>query len=193
MVKPIIKFPKPSLRLRCKEVSFPLTPELSEHIRDLRHTLAATPNGIALASNQIATEGHRVFVVKPDVLVPAVATMQQRGMVKMPEIFINPKWEVYPPHEIDTHPYDWPEHAAFVEGCLSVPELAMPHVRQYWVEVEAQDEDGSRFVWIGRALGARIVQHECDHLDGKLLLDYADRKKQFQIRTEAINNRKKGR
>ena len=167
MVRKIIKFPAPSLRVPCKAVSFPLTPELSEHISDLKDTLATTPHGVALASNQILAEGHRVFVVRPGLNLPKVKSMS--GEDSLPEVVINPKWEVYPPHEIDTqHPYDWPEHAGFVEGCLSIPELSMPHVRQYWVEMEYQDEEGRTHVTIARQLAARIIQHECDHLDGIL-------------------------
>lgn len=199
MIRKIIKFPAPSLRSACKPVDFSTADRgaLLSHIRDLKDTLAATPHGVALASNQVLTEGYRVFVVREGLQVPGVKSMMMEktkdGMMSIPDVFVNPTWEIYNPHEIDTfHPYDFPEHLAFIEGCLSVPEYAAPTNRQYWVDVTAQDEDGNRFVWIGRGFGARIIQHECDHLDGKLVLDYADRKTQFSTRAEAIKNRRKG-
>jgi peptide deformylase len=198
MVKRIIKFPAPSLRTPCKVVSFPLTPELSEHIRDLKDTLAATPHGVALASNQIATEGHRVFVVKPEVEWPLVRTM---AGASPPQVVINPIIAEYPPHELDMSMWkpiirfddELLEYKCFVEGCLSVPELNAPNPKRgYWVEMEYQDEDGRKCVYVARGLTARMIQHECDHLEGKLIYDYANKDVQVRVRMEAIKNRRKG-
>ncbi len=191
-VRKIIKFPSPSLAVPCREVQFPLSEELREHIRDLRDTLDATANGVALASNQIVPEGWRVFVVKPDVWVPGVPSVNR---AQLPLVVINPTWTVYPPHQIDeilVHHYGR-EHFDFVEGCLSIPEVGEKIRRQFWTEMEYQDETGAKLVYIGAGLGARIIQHECDHLDGRLIVDHLDDRKRIFIRNQAIKNRKAGR
>ncbi len=173
-MKKIIKFPALSLRQPCREVSFPLSDDLLEHIQDLKDTLAATSNGVALASNQILAEGRRVFVVKPG--------------TRLQEVVINPAWKPVPIDEdgfIRTRLVD--------EGCLSVPEAELRTQRFSLIEVKFQDIDGERQELRVLELDSQIVQHECDHLDGKLLLDYADPKAQIRVRNEAIRNRKAGR
>ena len=168
MIRKIIKFPAPSLRAPCKAVAFPITPALLEHIGDLRETLAATPHGVALASNQVLAEGHRVFVVKLG--------------NELPEVVIEPRYDVIRAGG----------ELREVEGCLSIPELSMVNTRHQSVYLRWRGEDGRDYAGAFHGLAARIVQHECDHLDGKLLYDYADRRTQVRVRTEAIKNRKRG-
>jgi peptide deformylase len=103
------------------------------------------------------------------------------GLTYMPEVVINPTWEPYPPHAIDellVH-HLGQEHLDFVEGCLSVPEYSGKTRRHFWAELH---------YW-----AARIIQHECDHLDGKLIVDLLDKKQQIFLRNQAIKNRKAGR
>jgi peptide deformylase len=198
-VKKIIKFPAPSLRTPCREVPFPLSDEVREHIGDLRDTLSATPNGVALASNQVLAEGWSVFVVKPQVEWPLVRSMSGEPP---PQVVINPTISEYPPHEIDIGPTWAPpvqyerelfEYRCFVEGCLSVPELNAPNPhRGYWIEMEYWDEEGRKCIYVARGLTARMIQHECDHLAGKLIYDYASKDVQLRVRAEAIRNRKRG-
>lgn len=173
MVRRIIKFPAPSLRVLCREVSFPLTEELQQHIRDLKDTLAATPNGVALASNQVAAEGHRVFIVKPG--------------LSLPEVVINPTWR-----GVDALGEGLCRVKYLDEGCLSIPEHQTKIHRNSLILAEFQDETGVKHVQEVLGLASQIVQHECEHLDGKLLLDHADRKTQVRVRAEAIRNRKRG-
>ncbi|WP_402469395.1 peptide deformylase [Isoptericola aurantiacus] len=61
------------------------------------------------------------------------------------------------------------------EGCLSVPELFYPTTRAWYARVEGVDLDGNEVVVEGTDLMARCLQHECDHLDGKLYLDRLER------------------
>lgn len=61
------------------------------------------------------------------------------------------------------------------EGCLSVPGLWYPTTRAWYAKVEGIDLDGNPVVVEGTGLMARALQHECDHLDGKLYLDRLDR------------------
>jgi peptide deformylase len=170
MIKPIIKFPAPWLQLKCCAITFPITPKMSDHISDLKDTLANTPNGIALASNQILTEGYRVFVVRP-------------GSCDLPEVVINPTWSAI--GFGDRVPHD--------EGCLSIPEYRSFTLRTESVLLLGLTEDGGFIDREFKGLAAQIIQHECDHLDGRTILDYADKKTRFQVRAEAIKNRKMGR
>ncbi len=57
------------------------------------------------------------------------------------------------------------------EGCLSVPDLRGVVPRWTRVRVEALDRDGSRLAFMADGFHARVVQHECDHLDGHVYLD----------------------
>lgn len=61
------------------------------------------------------------------------------------------------------------------EGCLSVPGLYYPTTRAWYARVEGTDLDGRPVVVEGTDLMARCLQHECDHLDGKLYLDRLER------------------
>jgi len=61
------------------------------------------------------------------------------------------------------------------EGCLSVPGLWYPTTRAWYARVVGQDVDGNELVVEGTGLMARCLQHECDHLDGKLYLDRLER------------------
>lgn len=169
MVKKIIRFPNESLRSECKIVDFSSVDKdaLREHIRDLKDTLSATPNGLALASNQILPLGFRIFVVKQPSLLP--------------EVIINP-----------THTPNREFTKMEAEGCLSVPELNTLVERAIRVALTYFDVDGQKYTSVISGLEARIVQHECDHLDGKLIYDYVDKRTQIKIRQLAIKNRKAG-
>lgn len=61
------------------------------------------------------------------------------------------------------------------EGCLSVPGLWYPTTRAWYARVVGTDLDGEELVVEGTGLMARCLQHECDHLDGKLYLDRLER------------------
>lgn len=73
------------------------------------------------------------------------------------------------------------------EGCLSVPELWFPVLRYPRATVRGIDLDGAEVVISGEGLMAQALQHECDHLDGKLYLNRLDRENRGeamrQIRT----------
>ena len=60
------------------------------------------------------------------------------------------------------------------EGCLSVPELSWEIVRPRQIHLKAYDLDGNEVTLEAEDLEARLFQHELDHLEGKILLDYLD-------------------
>lgn len=66
------------------------------------------------------------------------------------------------------------------EGCLSVPGLWFPTERAWYARVEGIDLDGKPVVVEGEELMARCLQHETDHLEGKLYIDRLERKYRVQ-------------
>ena len=66
------------------------------------------------------------------------------------------------------------------EGCLSVPKLWFPTKRAWYARVEGVDLDGNAVVVEGEELMARMLQHECDHLEGKLYIDRLERAERKQ-------------
>lgn len=75
-------------------------------------------------------------------------------------VFINPEITAY---SVETGPYE--------EGCLSIPGVYYNVDRPVKVTIKAQDENGKVFSLKASGLLARVIQHEYDHLDGKLFID----------------------
>jgi len=68
------------------------------------------------------------------------------------------------------------------EGCLSVPNGSVKVRRADWIRVTFLNEYGVSTELEGSGLLARAIQHECDHLDGKLIVDYADTREQASLK-----------
>jgi peptide deformylase len=68
------------------------------------------------------------------------------------------------------------------EGCLSVPGIYEPVIRANRIHVRALDRDGQPFELEAEGMLATCIQHEIDHLDGKVFVDYLSRLKQTRIR-----------
>jgi len=176
-IRKIIKYPAPSLRAICAPVEFGdngfrdnwfFKTDFLEHLQDLKDTLAATPDGLAIASNQIRADGWQVFVV--------------RQPSALPEVIINPHW--YPGSDTAT---------VSIEGCLSMPGVNARVARKDAVKLEYYDIYGLKLGVRVDGMDAKIVQHEVDHLDGKLIFDYLPKRLQIQARANAIRDRKAGR
>lgn len=129
-------------------------PNLEQIIREMRATLLAQkdPEGVGLAANQVGLP-YRLFLARFDVKSPKI------------HIFINP--------QILNHSQTFQEYQknAPLEGCLSVPKLYGLVKRYSWVELQYQDEKGvicnKRF----EGFPAVVIQHEIDHLDGKIFTE----------------------
>ena len=72
------------------------------------------------------------------------------------------------------------------EGCLSVPEYYAPVTRAQNIEITALDQSGKQFELAAEGLLAICIQHEMDHLVGKVFVDYLSRLKQDRIRKKLI-------
>ena len=152
----ILEFPDPRLRTKAKPVS-EVTDETRKIIEDMFDTMYDAP-GIGLAATQVNV--HQQIVV--------IDVSEDRNE---PYVFINPKVTV-----LDG------EMEKMQEGCLSVPGFYEEVERIEHCKVEALDKNGNPFELEARGLLAVCLQHELDHLDGKLFVDYLSNTKRDRIR-----------
>ncbi len=161
----ILKFPDPKLRRKCKAVDA-VTHELQKFANDMLETMYDS-NGIGLAAAQV-DKLIRLIVIdtrKPEE-EEAKETRYELGgeselerAVEQPLILFNP---VVIKKQGKT---------TFNEGCLSVPTYFEVVERALYVEVEALDINGKKIEIKTDGLLAICIQHEIDHLDGKLFID----------------------
>ncbi|MCP8900530.1 peptide deformylase [Gilvimarinus xylanilyticus] len=152
----ILEFPDPRLRTVAKPVDT-VDDSIRELIDNMFETMYAAP-GIGLAATQVNV--HRRIVV-----------MDLSEDQNEPRVFINPEVTVLGEDEA---PYD--------EGCLSVPGFYESVDRPTQIRVEALDRDGQPFTLEPDGLLAVCIQHELDHLNGKLFVDYLSQMKRQRIR-----------
>jgi peptide deformylase len=77
------------------------------------------------------------------------------------------------------------------EGCLSVPDIYEPVARSARIKVNAKDADGKPFTLDADGLLAVCIQHEMDHLEGKVFVDYLSQLKRTRIRSKMLKQKKK--
>ena len=157
---PILRYPDPRLHT----VARPVT-EINDRIRrlvaDMAQTMYDAP-GVGLAATQVDVH---LRVVTIDV-------SETKDDLK---VFINPR--IVSASE---------ECKVYEEGCLSVPGVYDEVERPDSVTVEALGLDGKPFTLQASGLLAVCVQHEIDHLDGKVFVQYLSRLKQSRIRTRML-------
>jgi peptide deformylase len=159
----ILEFPDPRLRTRATPVAAVDAP-LRELIDDMLETMYAA-NGIGLAATQVNV--HR------RVLVTDVSEGRND-----PRVFINPEILSRDGTEVSQ------------EGCLSVPGYFDEVERAERIRVRALDRDGKPVEQDLDGLLAVCVQHEVDHLDGKLFVDYLSEMKRQRVRKKLEKERK---
>src|SRR5882672_5413052 len=145
----ILRFPDAKLRQRSAEVA-EVDDDVRQLVTDMTETMEAA-NGAGLAAIQVGAPV-RLFIIDGVVAGGAEGAP--------PKVFINP--EIV---EIS------PESQTGDEGCLSFPGIFVPVKRGMKARVRAMGLDGSTFEAEGEALLARALQHETDHLNGRLLID----------------------
>ena len=148
-LRSILRFPDPKLRQRSEEVR-EFGDDVRQLVADMTETMAAA-NGAGLAAIQVGVP-IRLFIVDGHVTGGAEDSP--------PKVFINP--EIV---ELSD------ESQTGDEGCLSFPDIFVPVKRGMRARVKAQDLDGNTFEAEGEGLYARALQHETDHLNGRLLVD----------------------
>ena len=149
-VREVLRMGHPVLREKAKPVEQFGTPELRALLEDMKDTMAAK-NGAGLAAPQIGV-GQRLVIFGVD------RNPRYPDAEPVPfTVLVNPKI-VLLTREIDE---DW-------EGCLSVPGLRGLVPRYTKLRYSGFDIEGNAFEHVADGFHARVVQHECDHLDGIL-------------------------
>jgi peptide deformylase len=146
---PILRYPDAQLRQKCADVTA-FDENLRKLVADMADTMYAA-NGAGLAAIQVG-QPLRMFIIEPE-----VAGLAQNEPVV---VFCNP--EILEISE---------EAQTGDEGCLSFPGVFVPVKRGMIARVRAQDINGKTFEVEGVELYARALQHESDHLIGRLLID----------------------
>lgn len=159
-LQPIKTYPDPVLRRECKPAE-PGTSEIRKLAEDMIETMYAAP-GIGLAAPQV---GVSLRIVVVDIF-------SHQGTPN-PHVLLNP--EVVSSSE----------SISFEEGCLSLPEFTVEVERPRVVEIKYQDLDGEVLKISAEDLLAVAIQHEMDHLEGRLLLDHASAARRGMYRRKA--------
>ena len=168
MKLPVYLYGHPVLRKVSEDIT-PEYPELKKLLDNMYETMYAS-EGVGLAAPQIG-RNDRIVVIDAD---PVAETFPECAGRKL--TLINPEVEVLEGESVTRG-----------EGCLSLPGLSenvsrVEHIRLRWVDenFEQHEEEISGFL-------ARIVQHECDHLEGKLYIDHVSLIRKQLIRGK-LNN-----
>lgn len=151
MIYPIVMYGDPVLRQRAKDIE-PGT-DLTQVISDMFETLEAA-NGIGLAAPQIG-KSIRLFIVD------GTGLEDEPGMETFRKVFVNAEMI----EEMGT-PWD------FEEGCLSIPNIRERISRKEQLRIRYFDENWNQFEETYDGMKARIIQHEYDHIEGKMFVDY---------------------
>ena len=163
----ILIFPDPRLRKVAKKIT-----KFDKSLENLANSMLKTmydANGIGLAATQV---DHHIRLIVMDL-------SENRDD---PRIFINPTYKILENHSL----YE------FEEGCLSIPGFNEIIARPDKIELRWQDLQGDKHVDRPEGLLTVCIQHEIDHLEGKLMVDYVSALKRDRVRSRLLKeyNRK---
>ena len=162
-LRTILEYPDPRLRTRAQPV-IQFDAELQQLVDDMFETMYAAP-GIGLAATQV--DVHKRVIV--------IDVSEDHDQ---PLVFINPEILSRSGEEVSE------------EGCLSVPDNFAEVKRSSNVRVRARDRNGEVFESDYDGVLAVCIQHEMDHLEGKLFVDYLSDLKRERIRKKLDKERK---
>lgn len=161
----ILHFPDPRLRTRAQPVE-KIDDDIRELVSDMLETMYAAP-GIGLAATQVN--------VHKQLLVTDISENKEE-----PLVLINPEIvELWGEEEME-------------EGCLSIPESYELVQRAESIRVKYLDLDGKKQELMTDGIQAVVIQHEIDHLKGKLFVDYVSPLKRNRIRKKLEKMEKNG-
>lgn len=180
MIYPIVAYGDPILRKVTRSIE-----EGEVDVKAIAQNMFETmynASGVGLAAPQVGLD-IRIFVVDGSPIAEDEdESGEEDGEIENPEligfkkVFINPEI-------IEETGEKW----AFEEGCLSIPGLRGDVFRPSDVKISYFDEDWNRHEEVFTGIAARIIQHEYDHLEGKLFVDYLPALKKQMIKKRLSN------
>ncbi len=152
MILEIVKYGKSALRKRCRPVN-----SITDYERKLFDNMAQTmyqAQGIGLAASQVGEDIQLLVLNNRDNLIKLAnpKILRRRGKITLEE------------------------------GCLSVPDIIVKVKRAKNINVSGLNEKGEKVNIDAEGLLACIIQHECDHLQGKLIIDYLSFPRRIMLR-----------
>ena len=171
MILPVVAYGSPVLRKVCEDIT-PQYPELKKLLADMWDTVYNS-NGVGLAAPQI-NRPIRLFVIDT---VQIVEDFNDEDRRKYPnekaikQVFINAR-------KIEETGDMWP----YNEGCLSIPKVREDIQRNSNVRISYLDENFEPQEQEFHGITARVIQHEYDHIEGKLFIDYLSQLKKRLIK-----------
>lgn len=161
MILPVVAYGHPILRKEAEDIE-PGYPELKKLIADMWETMYHT-NGVGLAAPQI-NKSIRLFVIDT---IQIVENFDEEDKLDYPnekpvkKVFINA-------HIVEEQGDLW----SYNEGCLSIPKVREDIKRKQVVTINYLDENFEEQEETFSGITGRVIQHEYDHIDGKLFIDY---------------------
>ena len=163
-IRKILKFPDKDLRIKAKPVES-FDDELKTLTDDMFDTMHSV-NGIGLAATQIG-------------VAKQVAVIDISPEKNEPLVIVNPAIQILDPSK--TEDYD--------EGCLSVPGFFEKISRPSDIKLTYQDLNGKKQEIKPEGLLTKVVQHELDHLNGRLFVDHISELKRRRIRNKIVKQK----
>ena len=163
-IRKILKFPNQDLRIKAKPVET-FDEELKTLADDMFETMHSV-NGIGLAATQIG-------------VAKQVAVIDISPEKNEPLVIVNPAIQILDPSK--TEDYD--------EGCLSVPGFFEKISRPSDIKLTYQDLNGKKQEIKPEGLLTKVVQHELDHLNGRLFVDHISELKRRRIRNKIVKQK----
>ena len=163
-IRKILKFPDQELRIKAKPV-VTFDDELKTLTDDMFETMHSV-NGIGLAATQIG-------------VAKQVAVIDISPEKNEPLVIVNPAIKILDPSK--TEDYD--------EGCLSVPGFFEKISRPSDIKLTYQDLNGKKQEIKPEGLLTKVVQHELDHLNGRLFVDHISELKRRRIRNKIVKQK----
>jgi peptide deformylase len=171
MILPIVAYGNPVLRKVCDDIT-PAYPDLEKLLADMWDTLYNS-NGVGLAAPQI-NRPIRLFIIDTAQIVDDFNDEDKRkypGEVPLKQIFINARI-------VEESGDMW----NYNEGCLSIPKVREDVARTRKVRLTYLDENFEPQEKEFFGIAARVIQHEYDHIEGKLFIDYLTQLKKRLIK-----------
>ncbi|MCR9016580.1 peptide deformylase [Aquiflexum gelatinilyticum] len=167
MIYPIVAFGNPILKKEAEEIHE--GENINELIQDMFNTMD-NASGVGLAAPQI-NKGIRLFVIDSTLMLDEKD--EEKGIRR---VFINP---------IILDEYG--DNYSFEEGCLSIPDIRAEIIRPEKLTLEYFDENWNLKEEEFSGMTARVIQHEYDHLEGILFIDYLKGLKKRMVQSKLVD------